>query len=835
MNVVAHNMLASNAARQYNINVKGKRKNTEKLSSGYKINRAADDAAGLSISEKMRNQIRNLNQSMKNIEDGISLMNVADGALNESHKILHRIEELAVQAANDTNAQDDRDAIDDEVQELKGELDRIFRTTHFNGKKLWTTSYNPSVTGIPNDIQMYHDTTHPSGYGGVLINEKRFTWEEMGVKFNEDGTFVPKEYSITDKDNPDEDITFIMRSGKRPPDFARKYQWHTDGENIFINGVKATTCTELGMEFKQDTDRNYSFDFHGTTIEFQVPAGDRKEEFIDGINGGNFATQVTWESQVDGARRPETVDIRGYSTYLTIEDTWKDRIDTGNSDFFMLEADETGITLKDITDHVYSSKTWEEFGIYDWGEQTDTGDGTPVNPNKTYSFYDSTTGFSFEFKLADISAKGDVNAELTTGITASYSSTVATYVSLPRWSSSLGVEPSVQVGNTSMPFDMQLDSGKSFTNWDNGSFPHSFSADWYYHDDPWTSVDYYGIRYSYSIEDTSGNTLANAEGKWPLDGIVGTDSAIDSYINYISTKKDKYSYNQSSGDFLSAILYGASVKLKLESDNGFNTELNISVNGINKSRPNWSQIYDEEYNTRYRNAYQASLANWLAEDPDNRNANDFQYTPSDQEKALWNGIASNRFQLELKYYKNDLKTYAAQVKDYLYGISLSTKLTSQPQICNSWYDPGYTSEDPFGGILVHPPIKEVYIQSGANRGEDHRLEWNSLTMSSLGLGGVSVDTREGAEASINAVQRAVKVLSAERSNFGAQTNRLTATLNGNELYAENLQKAESQIRDTDYAEEIGEFHKHNILEQAGQAMIAQANQSQQGLLQLLQS
>ena len=103
MNVVAHNMLALNANRQYGMNVRKAKKTTEKLASGYRINRAADDAAGFSISEKMRNQIRNLNMGTQNTEDAISFCQTADGAMDELHSVTKRVRELTVKAANDTN------------------------------------------------------------------------------------------------------------------------------------------------------------------------------------------------------------------------------------------------------------------------------------------------------------------------------------------------------------------------------------------------------------------------------------------------------------------------------------------------------------------------------------------------------------------------------------------------------------------------------------------------------------------------------------------------------------------------------------------------------------
>ena len=134
--VVQHNLTAMNTSRQLNGVTGALSKSTEKLSSGYKINRAGDDAAGLSISEKMRSQIRGLNKASSNAQDGISLIQVAEGALNETHSILQRMNELATQAANDTNTSTDRTAIQQEVDQLTSEINRIQSTTQFNTMNL---------------------------------------------------------------------------------------------------------------------------------------------------------------------------------------------------------------------------------------------------------------------------------------------------------------------------------------------------------------------------------------------------------------------------------------------------------------------------------------------------------------------------------------------------------------------------------------------------------------------------------------------------------------------------------------------------------------------------
>ena len=130
--VVQHNLTAMNSNRMLGVTTSKQAKSTEKLSSGYKINRAADDAAGLSISEKMRKQIRGLTQASSNAQDGISAVQTAEGALNEVQDMLQRMNELAVKAANGTNSEDDRNYIQDEVNQLIKEIDRVSTTTKFN-------------------------------------------------------------------------------------------------------------------------------------------------------------------------------------------------------------------------------------------------------------------------------------------------------------------------------------------------------------------------------------------------------------------------------------------------------------------------------------------------------------------------------------------------------------------------------------------------------------------------------------------------------------------------------------------------------------------------------
>ena len=183
--VVQHNLTAMNANRQLGITTNSQAKSSEKLSSGYRINRAGDDAAGLTISEKMRSQIRGLDKASANAQDGVSLIQTAEGALNEAHSILQRMNELATQAANDTNTSSDRTAIQKEINALTSELDRIASTTQFNSMNLLDgtfSSKNLQVGALQNQkIGISIKAMNASGIGLTAAKLSVITFTKAGA------------------------------------------------------------------------------------------------------------------------------------------------------------------------------------------------------------------------------------------------------------------------------------------------------------------------------------------------------------------------------------------------------------------------------------------------------------------------------------------------------------------------------------------------------------------------------------------------------------------------------------------------------------------------------
>ena len=225
--VVQHNMQAMNANRMLNITTGAQSKSTEKLSSGYRINRAADDAAGLTISEKMRKQIRGLDQASTNAQDGVSSVQTAEGALTEVHSMLQRMNELAVQAANGTNSKEsDRQAIQDEIDQLTTEIDRVAETTKFNEIYLLKGDSNG---GTKNVFMKGHD----AGLKGTLTDSaKSATFVMDDLEAGDKVTIAGKEYSI----------------GSTVADAKASYAGAAAGDKVTIDGTEYTVVDAAGPE-----------------------------------------------------------------------------------------------------------------------------------------------------------------------------------------------------------------------------------------------------------------------------------------------------------------------------------------------------------------------------------------------------------------------------------------------------------------------------------------------------------------------------------------------------------------------------------------------------------
>ncbi len=299
---VQTNMLAENAARQLQINTKKKEKNAGKLASGYKINRAADDAAGLSISEKMRRQIRGLQKGKENITDGISWVQIGDGAMEEIAQMIHRMEELAVKGANGTLQAADRAAIDEEIKQLKREINDIAKWTTFNEKKVFDNDQiDIDIEGSLNDLQIYNasydDATGEVTYGGFLFRGQRISWDTFAPdmvtydKATHQQIFKGGSYGFQDIDG----CTFYVdcEPGATVPTITRNIKVEAADGGISVDGVLIPWNQLYDEEGKTAAetchDGTWYADYKGLTISYFFPDGtiQNRRDMADAISSLN--------------------------------------------------------------------------------------------------------------------------------------------------------------------------------------------------------------------------------------------------------------------------------------------------------------------------------------------------------------------------------------------------------------------------------------------------------------------------------------------------------------------------------------------------------------------
>lgn len=291
--VIKHNLSALNANRQLEITKKNSIKVTEKLSSGYRINRAADDAAGLSISEKMRKQIRGLIQASKNCEDGISLCQVSDGALNETHDILQRINVLAVQAANGINSKSDRENINQEVQQLKREIDRIAESTSFNEflyplkkqpfKKVEKTYTLKTVTMADID---YSDVKMPSTYYDNATNTY-VGYSPFGKNDSFDKLKLTAIIDDTENKFPIDEFSLIYDDGDTSQSSIRLYEM-----NSYISSGRVNSYKEINLSSFNAIPDEYNYDENTKTWS-------RSFSHNTIMDGNNISLKLIQNIQID--------------------------------------------------------------------------------------------------------------------------------------------------------------------------------------------------------------------------------------------------------------------------------------------------------------------------------------------------------------------------------------------------------------------------------------------------------------------------------------------------------------------------------------------------------
>ena len=330
--VVQHNMQAANANRMLNVTTSAQSKSTEKLSSGYRINRAADDAAGLTISEKMRKQIKGLDRASTNAEDGVSAVQTAEGALTEVHSMLQRMNELATQSANGTNSSTDRQAIQDEIDQLSTEIDRVSETTKFN-----ETYLLKGQNGTTDKYMKAHD----AGFAGTLVDGDKTATFSMKIKAGESLKIGGTDYDVYANGSGVSDLQTLVKGlavGKKVIIDGTEYT--VDATNLKADTIAAKI--KAGAKVKVDT--NDAVTAVDTSKATSISVTDATNKVTEQLKAANDIGAVDGKSTVTAgtAAADGTVEFDIQKGHATVADTLSFNLHVG------ADADSTNKITVDI-------------------------------------------------------------------------------------------------------------------------------------------------------------------------------------------------------------------------------------------------------------------------------------------------------------------------------------------------------------------------------------------------------------------------------------------------------------------------------------------------------
>lgn len=752
---INHNIQALNAYRNLYSNQAASSRSLEKLSSGLRINRAADDAAGLAISEKMRSQIRGLNQAERNSMDGISLIQTAEGAMTEVHSMLQRMRELAVQAANDTNMASDRDAIQKEVDQLKVEIDSIAAKTEFNTRKLLDgssavdTQYragqmqNTYIKSVPVVV----DPSIPTGRYQVAIENK----PSLDYALNQPGAGVSNENVIKIETD-----TLLKTNGANLNDVnITDDDLKTEDANYeFIVSNKKNIYT-LGTATGGFTNKVISSSVAG--VSSGTPLG-----YGDSIRVGEYSVEVTNVQTVSGST---TADIR--------------MIGPGNTvvgQHFNVPVDSpitAGSGKETITIPANTINAQGTFNVTVTAQSATFTTGKDIPPG---NYTISVSNFNTSSKTGDISVigpNGTINA--------------------------------INMNLNLLP--IRLGDGDS--------------------------------------EVTIGNVNINGNGT--LNVKVETQAEI------VANKMNWNGTTQFAGPTIVTFTNGSD---KVVNMNGFALTLNpIAINnGASSFEIKTSDLPLGEYSIVVSN-YQMDSNNVESATIEVFDPNGFSVGKLASEIGQVDGrtitigagmgkrvildsrlitqAGTAKVQIEAKSKVsisklNDIGTIATP-------ITFTKELTTRNgRVSHGGINMEFGANMRQGISIFDLTNKALSFQIGANTNQNVMIDVPQLSTVKLGIDEINVLDHEAANDAIFKLEKAITQISSVRSKLGATQNRLEHTINNLQTTHENLTSAESRVRDADMALEMTEFTKNNILNQSAQAMLAQANQLPQGVLQLLQ-
>lgn len=688
--VISHNMPAMNSRQKLKGTSDDLAKSTKKLSSGYRINCAADDAAGLTISEKMRFQIRGLNKASKNAQDGISLIQTAEGALHETHAMLQRMRELAVQAANDANTDADRDALQAEIDQLVSQIDQVAETTQFNGMNL--------LDG---------------------------TWTSQG------GNALKKEliYAVSRNDQKE-------GAGARGQLFTlQAMNGSNEGKNVSLQDVFEAQGKGLNIIYQEIEDE---FATTQTATGAATPAG-------NDVLKNKLKTEIV----------PQAV---------------KSIVNTFQNTFGYLSGSSIGIGLQ-LSNNA-SSSTLASVGVgYSY-----YSDKTMVTNMLTYSL-------NVNIAHLNMDASGNLTADSRRALeTTIVHEMMHAMMDEALTSGMVGVK------------DGKLDSSNRFPKWFIEGMAQT-AAGGCSNDNDWVNGGL-GLNAS-SSEATISTVVKNSK------NALSSGSTASQYgTGYLACMYLGYLVNGASGTDAASVAKGLDSLMN-------QMKQGKSLNDIVKDSTPYGGLAD--FQKQFGDAASAKFIHEL-----------LAATGSTGNGALVTG----------SYQSNDLLPDAAHNTNlFQLNTTNTTVQNTYPAGVDVFADGGSGgfSGPKDGGI----PRGGLNLQVGSLKGQYIRVFIDRMDAAALGVSALSVESFDKAGETISLIDEAIDTVSKQRSSLGAYQNRLEHTISNLDNSAENTQAAESRIRDTDMADEMVAYSKSNILMQAGQAMLAQASRSTDGVLQLL--
>ncbi|MCF4113058.1 MULTISPECIES: flagellin N-terminal helical domain-containing protein [Dethiosulfovibrio] len=776
---VYHNVPALFAYNSLNATNSNLQKSINKLSTGLRINSAADDAAGLAISEKMRAQINGLDQAVSNSQDGISMIQTAEGALNETHSILQRMRELSVQSANDTLTNQDRKYIQDEVDQLSEEIDRISTTTQFNKKKLLDGSASALWSSDKLETKAF-------------IRGSLRTVDQFGQKSAAEGN-----YKISISANPGE--SEIQKSDV----FTIKH------ENVAMNVGLNTEAGARSVSIDSLPAGDYNVTV--TTPTDIIGTASQKYNFGAISAGTGYATAAAGASIMY-----EVLSVNTASNTVVVR-----------AESYVMSAGGTVTNHRDenLTLTTASKTAYTGLG-FDMGTAAlAIADITAFQVGGRYVMHLAGSG------AANVDASINVSASInSTWAAAGNWSTAAAALAQDR---GFGVQLTALQNNDVhfRTFYLNTQNGQVFQSDIRIGFNENTTAYTSFGD----TAALASFTAAYVGQVAEGDvSLRDLDKFWDANGRFLLDDPQD--ITITQGDGSKASVTLNSTDTLNDVAkkLNDAIAFDLGQSKYVGADADMFVSFVGEDDVVASTPESVQGTMVIRSAVSGKggeLA--FAGDEDVINALSLNVIQDSSE---------NEFRVSVQDAHNG-NTVASAVKitgNMLRGVvheNVDVEFDAMANIDVAWSDAArgflLTRDSDVYETTVHLADNSTVFQIGANEKEDMGISMGDMGARALGVDSIVVTDRESAARSITVIDNAIDSVSTQRSALGAYQNRLDHTINNLTVASQNLTSAESRIRDLDMAKEMMNFTKLNILSQAGTNMLAQANQLPQNVLSLL--